>query len=122
MDPLSAVALATNLADLGAKLWRYRKESVVSDKPSVQVEMREEFEQRLNEAVEALLKSHADLSARLSVQEQECSVLTASVIRLADENRALQKQLRLQQWFMSGLAIALVFTVSYAAFSGRLHV
>lgn len=121
MDPLSAVSLATTLADLGAKLWRLRKEAQIGDgKQSQQAVIRDEFELRLNEAVEALLKSHADLSARQAVLEQENKMMTAAVARLEADNRLLQQKLRQHLWLFAGLAL-LGAGIAYVAFFGGVH-
>lgn len=122
MDPLSAVSLATTLADLGAKLWRFRKEAQQGDgKQSQQAAIRDEIELRLNEAVEALLKSHADLSARQSVLEQENQVVTAVLARIETDNRILRHQLR----WLSGIMAALVVLgtgIACLAYFGRVLV
>lgn len=122
MDPLSAVSLATTLADLGAKLWRFRKEAQQGDgKHSQQAAIRDEIELRLNEAVEALLKSHADLSARQSVLEQENQVVTAALARIEADNRILRHKLR---WLSGIMAVLVVFVTGIAclAYFGSVHV
>lgn len=122
MDPLSAVSLATTLADLGAKLWRFRKEAQQGDgKHGQQAAIRDEIELRLNEAVEALLKSHADLSARQSVLEQENQVVTAALARIEADNRILRHKLR---WLSGIMAVLVVFVTGIAclAYFGSVHV